>query len=385
MTVHAFRNGHVLLAGGQTVGAACLSVDKGRLTAISSDPRDVAAYAGAIDLQGGWLVPGFVDLQVNGGGGVLFNDATDVAGIRAIGAAHARYGTTAFLPTLISDNPAAIGRALEALDAAIAAGVPGVVGVHVEGPFINPGRNGIHDPSKLRRLDEEQLSALAQPRRGPVLVTLAPELAAPGQIRRLADAGVLVSIGHTDATAEQVQAALADGARGFTHLFNAMSPLHHRAPGAVGAALADRDSWCGLIADGIHVHPLALRLALQARGSDRLMLVTDAMPSVGNDGRGFMLDGREISVIDGRCVSADGTLAGAHLDMAAAVRLMVAEGGATVAEAVRMASATPAAFLRMEGEIGALAIGRRADWVWLDDRLEVRETWIGGQCVARAG
>lgn len=370
-------NGHVP-ANDRIVPGARLEIEAGRLLAVTPADRAVDGDE-LIDLDGGWLLPGFIDTQVNGGGGVLFNDEPTVAGIAAIGAAHARYGTTAFLPTLISDRPAVIATALDAVDAAIAAGVPGVLGIHIEGPFINPARKGIHLEERLIRLDPAVMDLLTQPRRGVVMVTLAPELADPADLMRLTQAGVVLSAGHTDATYEQANAGFAHGVRGVTHLFNAMSPLLHRAPGMVGAALTGEHVFCGIIADGVHVAGPALKLALMAKGVERLMLVTDAMPGVGNGGKPFLLDGREIFVKDGICTDAAGTLAGSGLDMAGALRGMVAMTGCDVASASRMASATPAAFLRLEDEVGMLKIGQRADFVILDVDLAPVQTWIGGR------
>lgn len=331
----------------------------------------------AINLEGGWLLPGFIDTQVNGGGGVLFNDEVDVDTIAAIGSAHARFGTTAFLPTLISDTPDQIAAALAAVDAAIDHGVPGVVGIHVEGPFINEVKRGIHEARRIRRLDTDTLALLTAPRRGRVMLTLAPELCDESDIRTLVKHGVIVSAGHTNATYDEAQRAIAAGLTGFTHLFNAMSPLHHRKPGAVGAAF-DSDTYCGMIVDDAHLHPAVVRLAVRAKGIERLMLVTDAMPSVGTDDTEFMLQGKRIMVRDGVCLFEDGTLAGTHLDMASALRNTIAETGLEVADAAVMASTTPARFLSLDTH-GELAPGKRADWVWLDDKLQPLGTWIGGE------
>lgn len=374
MTMLSFRNGHILTEAG-ALDAAGFDIAGGTLRAINDAASD------AIDLQGGWLVPGFVDTQVNGGGDVLFNEDLSVAAIARIGAAHARYGTTAFLPTLISAPLADIATALDAVDAAIAQGVPGVVGIHVEGPFLNDARKGIHDAGQFRALDDEAIDLLTRPRRGRVMVTLAPECNDARAIARLVAGGVIVSIGHSNATYAQVQAAIAAGATGVTHLFNAMSPLHHREPGVVGAALEDKSLYCGLIVDGAHAHPAAIRVALAARPQDRFMLVTDAMPTVGSVDKQFMLNGERITVENGVCVNADGVLAGSDLDMAQAVRNMIGLG-VEPAAALAMASAHPAAFLGLADSHGCLAPGARADMVWLDEGFGVRGTWIGGERVA---
>jgi N-acetylglucosamine-6-phosphate deacetylase len=309
---------------------------------------------------------------------VLFNDAPTVETIAAIGAAHRPYGTTGFLPTLISDDLAVVDRAMRAAEDAIQAGVPGVLGVHIEGPFLNVKRKGIHDPSKFRVIDEAALALLASLKVGKTLVTLAPETTTPEMIRRLTEAGVIVAAGHTNAAYATMRKALAAGLTGFTHLFNAMSPLASREPGVVGAALESQTAWCGLIVDGRHVDPAVLRIALRTRPLDRFMLVTDAMPTVGLVDKSFDLQGRHIRVVDGVCVDDHGTLAGSDLDMAGAVRNAMAMMGLSLAQAVAMASASPAAFLGLTRQRGTLAPGQAADLVLLDDQLNVQRTWING-------
>jgi N-acetylglucosamine-6-phosphate deacetylase len=369
-------NGRVLTPAGVVDGKGVV-IENGAIAAIL-DAADVPAGARRQDLDGGLLVPGFIDTQVNGGGGVLFNDAPTVETIAAIGAAHRSYGTTGFLPTLISDDLAVVDRAMRAAEDAIQAGVPGVLGVHIEGPFLNVKRKGIHDPSKFRVIDEAALALLASLKVGKTLVTLAPETTTPEMIRRLTEAGVIVAAGHTNAAYATMRKALAAGLTGFTHLFNAMSPLTSREPGVVGAALESQTAWCGLIVDGRHVDPAVLRIALRTRPLDRFMLVTDAMPTVGLVDKSFDLQGRHIRVVDGVCVDDHGTLAGSDLDMAGAVRNAMAMMGLTLAEAVAMASASPAAFLGLTRQRGTLAPGQAADLVLLDDQLNVQRTWING-------
>ena len=327
------------------------------------------------------MLPGFVDSQVNGGGGALLNNDITVEGLATIAQAHARFGTTALMPTLITDTPAAISAALDVVDAAIAQGLPGIIGLHIEGPFINAVRKGVHDPALIRHLDEDLLAELCRPRRGKVMLTIAPEQVEPQALERLRAAGVIISAGHTNATFAEAQAGFAAGLTGVTHLYNAMSPLQHRAPGMVGAALLNDAVWCGIIADGVHVAGPALEIALRMKGTERLMLVTDAMPSVGMSAGSFELNGRTITVTDGVCQDENGTLAGSSLDMAGAVRTMVALTSADVPMASRMASATPAAFLGLADEIGTLATGQRADMVWLDAALQPVQCWIGGGAV----
>lgn len=375
----AFRNGRMLTDAGFETGKMLLVRD-GRIEAIVDSVDGADAF---IDLKGQALVPGFLDTQVNGGGGVLFNEDPSVESIAAIAQAHRRFGTTGFLPTLISDDLHVVARAIHAVRDAIARKVPGVLGIHIEGPFLNHERRGVHDAAKLRSLDAAAVELLSTPHGGVTMVTLAPEKTTPDLIGALDAAGVVVSAGHTNATYDELQPALASGLRGFTHLFNAMSGLGSREPGAVGAALACEKSWCGLIVDGHHVHAETLKIALRAKRHDRFMLVSDAMPSVGADARSFQIQGRPITVIGtangGKIVDDEGRLAGAHLDMATAVRNAVQMLGVDLADALRMASAYPAAFLRLEHELGRIAPGQRANLVLLDDRLAVQQTWIDGR------
>ena len=347
-------------------------------------PRIVAVLHGeppagdAIDLDGGYLVPGFIDAQVNGGGGVLFNNDTSVEAIAAIGRAHRRFGTTGFLPTLISDDAEVMARAIDATRAAIAAGVPGVLGVHLEGPYIAPARKGTHDAGKFRVPDAAEVAMATSLDNGITLITLAPEQVPLATIRAMAARGAIVVAGHTAASYEQARAGLEAGLRGFTHLYNAMSPLQGREPGAVGAALEDRDSWCGVIVDGVHVHPGSLRVALAAKPRGKLFLVTDAMPMVGSDDPAFALYGEVITAVDGVVRNAAGALAGSALDMATAVRNCVQLLGLPLDEAARMASTYPADFLGLGGRCGRIAAGLQADLVLLDESLAVRSTWIAG-------
>ncbi len=371
----ALLNARVLTDAGLESGLAVV-IESGRIADVARANR--LPDCECVDLEGGVLAPGFIDVQVNGGGGVLFNDAPSKETIAQIGAAHRRFGTTGFLPTLISDNLDIVAKAMAAVDAAIEAGVPGVLGVHIEGPFLNPERSGVHDAAKMRELDDVAFALLTSLKRGRTLVTLAPEMTTPEMISRLAAAGVIVSAGHTNATYEQTREAIAAGLTGFTHLFNAMSPLLARAPGVVGAALDDQDTWASVICDGVHIAPPALRIAFRAKRHERLMLVTDAMPSVGANEKIFKLQGKTIRVLNGVCIDESGTLAGADLDMASAVRTVVAETDVRPHEALRMAASTAADFLGLSNVTGRIAPGLRADLVHLDDELRVRRTWIGG-------
>lgn len=382
MTI-ALVNGRVLTDNGFQGGFAVL-IDGDRITglALPSDPRVRAAERH--DLGGRTLLPGFIDCQVNGGGGVLFNDAPTVETIRTIGEAHAKFGTTGFLPTLISDDADVMAKAIDAVNAAVEQGVPGVLGIHLEGPFIAPERKGVHDPAKFRIAGADDIAMVARRHGGVTLLTLAPERASPEVLAQLVDNGVIVAAGHTAADYETTRNALATGVRGFTHLFNAMTPFTSREPGVVGAALEDAGSWCGLIVDGHHVHPASLRVAIAAKAREKMMLVTDAMPPVGSDNPDFVLKGETITVRDGVCQTADGTLAGSALDMATALRNTVNMVGVPYDEAARMASTYPAAFLGLAATHGHISAGYRADFVVLDDTHHVAETWIGGVRVHKA-
>lgn len=382
----ALTNGRVLTEAGFEEGRVVV-LAAGRIEAILRNEQWQAARRGAAaskqtiyDLKGNRLVPGFIDTQVNGGGGVLFNDDPSVDSIVEIGRAHRRFGTTGFLPTLISDDLEVVVQAVRAVQTAIEIGVPGVLGIHIEGPFLNEERKGVHDVTKLRWLDEDALGLLTSLNGGGrTLVTLAPERTSPQIIRKLADAGVIISAGHTNGTYEEIKDALSQGLSGFTHLFNAMSQLTGREPGAVGAALDDADSWCGIIVDGHHVDPVVLRIALRSKRPDRFMLVTDAMPSVGAPNKAFKLQGRPISVADNMCVDEHGRLAGSDIDMASAVRNAISMLGVELEQSLQMASRYPAEFLRLGHELGRIAPGYRANLALLDSKLDVVETWIDGR------
>jgi N-acetylglucosamine-6-phosphate deacetylase len=374
------RNGEKEILFGERVllpdrfAPASLLIADGRIEAVAA-----GRVAGARALpSGAVLAPGFVDLQVNGGGGVLLNDDPSPAAIARIAAAHRPGGTTGLFPTLITDRPGLLGRAAEA----VAAGrdLPGVLGLHAEGPFISPRRPGVHPPEWIRAMtaaDEAELAAIA--RALPLLLTIAPEEVPADAVARLAAAGCVLSLGHTEADALVVAAR--PGLRGATHLWNAMGPLASRAPGPVGAVLDHDALFAGVIADGIHVEPAALRLTFRLLGPARMFLVTDAMPPAGTTDTGFLLGGRPIRRRAGRLETADGTLAGADLSMIGAVRFAAGVLGAPLADALRMASATPCAFARLPDR-GVIRPGAHADLVALDAALDVRATAIGGDWMA---
>jgi N-acetylglucosamine-6-phosphate deacetylase len=377
MTLQALCGAHMLVAGQWRDGQALL-LQEGRIAALCPI-SDVPASAVKIILDGGFLLPGFMDCQVNGGGGVLLNDQPTVEGITAIAAAHRRYGTTGLLPTLISDDLSVVAEAILAVDTAIVAGVPGVLGIHIEGPFLNERKRGIHDANKFRALDDEAIELLSSLKHGKTLVTLAPELTTDATIATLVKRGVIVVAGHSLATYERMESAFAAGLCGVTHLYNAMTQLESRAPGVVGATLDHPTCFAGLIADGYHVHAASMRLALKAMGPERLMLVTDAMPSVGAKDKNFKIGDTQITVENGMCCGPDGTLAGSDLDMASALRNAMAMMKIDLATAATMASTTPAAFMGQSALRGSLCAGLRADIVHLDAAHIVQNTWINGE------
>lgn len=314
-------------------------------------------------IEGGTILPGFVDLQVNGGGGVMFNDDQSVETLSAIARAHARVGTRALLPTLITDMPRRTMAAIDAVEAAIDQGVPGIIGIHLEGPHLSVARKGAHDPALIRPMTDSDMAMLcdAATRLPNVMTTVAPENATPEQIAALTQAGIVVSLGHTDASYDIAMSAFDSGASCVTHLFNAMSPLESREPGLVGAALDDGRVSAGLIADDIHVHAASIRAALAAkRGPGRIFLVTDAMATIGSDITEFTLNGRRVLRRDGRLTLVDGTLAGADLDMPTAIEVMATKVGIGLEQALAMATSIPASCLRSHAGVGRFEEGQPA-------------------------
>ncbi|GHF13756.1 N-acetylglucosamine-6-phosphate deacetylase [Kordiimonas sediminis] len=375
MTI-AFTGGAILTPVGFQTDMSLL-VEGSVITAVGPTAHQDADTV--IDLAGDMLIPGFTDIQVNGGGGILFNDNPTVDAIRAIGRAHRPFGTTGYLPTLISDDLDKTAAAIAAVDAAITEGVPGVLGIHIEGPFLNPLKKGIHNADKFRTLDDAAIDLLSSLKHGVTHVTLAPEQTSPDMIRKLVQRGVKVSAGHTNATYEETMDALDAGLSGFTHLYNAMTPMESRKPGVVGAAFAYARSFAGIIVDGFHVHPGSLKAAIAAKGIHHMMLVTDAMPCVGAKDKSFRLQGIDIKVIDGKCTGPDGTLAGSDLDMISAVRNSINWLDISLESAVAMASTSPAAYLGLTETIGTLETGKQANMLRLSASLDIKESWIGGR------
>lgn len=369
-----FTNCHVI-TGADGASASHFSVADGRVVESDAGMR-------TIDLGQRIVLPGLVDLQVNGGGGTLFNDEPTVDGLRTIAAAHARYGTTALLPTFVTDHLDKLDAAIAAVEDAIAIGVPGIAGIHIEGPFLAEAMKGAHNASRFLQLGVEHLDRLSALRGGATLITLAPESASPDLIAALKARGVTIAIGHSNATLAQAKAAIDAGARGFTHLYNSMSPMVEMAPGCVGAALSDDRTWAGIIADGVHVEPEKLRIAYKCKGPERLVLVTDAMPCAAMEGHAvFHWEGETYTARDGACWNSAGVLSGSALTMIAAVRNAIRLLDVPLEIAAAMASTAPATAMGLSDR-GRLTPGARADFIVVDRELSTLETWIGGVRVA---
>ncbi|WP_323022627.1 N-acetylglucosamine-6-phosphate deacetylase [Pararhodobacter sp.] len=351
---------------------AALSVEDGRVTGLGPDTGE------GLDLGGGVLAPGFIDLQVNGGGGALLGQGDPDAALATICAAHRRLGTAGLLPTLITATPETTAAVLAAGIRAAEAGLPGFLGLHLEGPHLDPRRKGAHERALIRPMEEWDLERLlTAARRLPrLMVTLAPEAASPEQIAALAEAGVLVSLGHSDCTEAQARAAMTAGAGAVTHLYNAMSPMSHRAPGLTGAAL-DGSSAVGIIPDGVHVAPTPFRVAARM-ADERLFAVTDSMALAGTEATEFQLNDRAIHRRDGRLTLSDGTLAGADVTMPEALAWMTGYAGIDRAEALAMTTRRPAD-LAGRPDLGRLVPGARADLVHLSETWRLTRRWFAGE------
>ncbi len=371
-----------LFDGAQMLNNVKLSIVNGRITEMDSQcPQRDAQQCD--ELISALVAPGFIDVQVNGGGGVLFNDDPCVDAITCIGRAHGEFGTTSFFPTLITDDVEKMQAAAEAISAAIKAQMAGVYGVHFEGPHLAKARKGVHAPEHIRPISDAEMALFTRQDLGQVIVTLAPENVSPSDISKLKNSGVIVCLGHSDADFATVIAAIDAGASGFTHLFNAMSPMQSREPGMVGAALLDESSWCGIIVDGHHVHNATLQLAIKAKPAGKVILVTDAMPPVGSTEHSFKLYGDDVIRSGDRLNALTGELAGSVLDMAGAVKNTINRLGVSPEEAIRMASLYPAQFLGLDKTIGMIGLGYQANFVVFDDKYNVTQTWLSGNKLAK--
>ncbi len=364
-----------LFDGDSLLSKQLLTVDNGFINLVQdceAPPNNAVKLPGLVS-------PGFIDVQVNGGGGKLFNTEPNLQTLQTMVNAHGQFGTTAMLPTLITDDIGVMSAAADAVAEAIASGSPGILGVHFEGPHLSTPKKGIHPEQHIRPLSSEEMALFCRQDLGKVLVTLAPENVLPEQITALVSAGVHVCLGHTNADAVTTQKALAAGASGFTHLFNAMSAMTSREPGVVGAALADKDSYCGLIVDHYHVHATSCQVAIRCKGYDKIMLVTDAMAHVGSDITSMPYFDTVIERVGDKLTVPDGTLAGSALDMASAVRNCHRDLFIPLTDALNMASLTPASYLQLQQRFGKLQPGYQADLVCLDSELHVSQSWIGGK------
>jgi len=384
MSDRIFLSGCRIFDGSDFLDGNGLLLEKSKVIGIL-DASTAPANSRHIKLHSDHLiVPGFVDLQVNGGGGVMLNDVQSVEAIQTICAAHARFGSTALLPTLITDNKANTGQALVAGAEATRQNVPGFLGLHIEGPHLSVERKGAHDAALIRRMDSDDLQALLTAKDSlPVLITtIAPENVSPDQVQSLVRSGIRVSLGHTNASFATANHYAKSGASLVTHLFNAMSQLGNREPGLVGAALQVPHLSAGLITDGIHVDPTSIAIAIRAKkGPGHVFIVTDAMSTIGTDLTEFELNGRRILRRSGRLTLEDGTLAGADIDMIASVRYLHIVVGLELGECLRMASLYPAKAVDMSSSLGRLTEGYDASFAVLNDDLTVIETWIKGQKV----
>lgn len=383
--MYAFTN-CVLYTGKDVEHDKTLLIDKGLIHSIIPS-RDIPEEIERIDLDGLAISPGFIDIQVNGGGGLLFNDIPNVETIKTIVESHRQYGTTDMLPTFITGALQDMQLAAESVQFCLDEDIPGVLGIHFEGPFINSEKIGAHDKVYIQPISEGYLEVVKSIDNGITLLTLAPEMVSESEIEELVNSGILVSLGHSNATYIEAMNAFESGASCVTHLFNAMSSFGSREPGVVGAALDNKDAWVSIIADGFHVDYASIRLAKQAKINDRfpesrkkLFLISDAMPPVGDPhNRDYHLGGHDIQVKDGLCVRKDGTLAGAALDMATAVRNCIQHVGIPKDEALRMASTYPAEFLGLDKKLGLIAPGYKANLAIFDEKIKIKGTVFRGE------
>ncbi|MBA6336980.1 N-acetylglucosamine-6-phosphate deacetylase [Colwellia sp. BRX8-7] len=366
-----------LFDGQNFIDHQVLTITDGKITAFDNNISDVD------DVLDGLVVPGFIDLQVNGGGGALFNDSPSLKNIKTIMAAHAKFGTTAMLPTLITDKISVMQQAAEAMAEAMAEKTPGIIGIHFEGPHLSVAKKGAHIEEHIRAISPQEWQVLERKDIGQILVTLAPETVNVDDIARMVSLGIKVCLGHTNADFNTAQKALEAGADGFTHLYNAMSAIQGREPGVTGCALLNDQASCGLIVDGHHVNYESCKLALKTKPAGRVFLVTDAMPPVGTSDVEFTLVGKKVRLNNGKLTSTTGELAGSVLNMAQAVANTHLGLRLPLDEALRMASKYPANYIKQSDIRGSLTIGSQADFVELNDNFTVKSTWISGQAIYR--
>lgn len=381
MTLRLLKGGDVLLSDGRIQRRDILVHSETILTIGPDLNEEKADY---VDNCSGLLIaPGLCDMQANGGDSVLFNDDPSTDGLRRIARAHLKLGTTQLLPTLVSDTLEVVRKGIAAVDGAIANDVTSIVGIHIEGPFLSPEKRGIHRRDDLRKLEDADVELLSSLKNGVTLVTVAPEQVSPDQIRALVANGVIVSLGHSNTTSAKAAAAFEAGASGVTHLYNGMSQLSGREPGMVGAALTHDDVWTSLILDGHHLARASTELVFRAKPKRKCILITDAMPVAGTEATSFMLQGKKISVKDGRCIDERGTLAGAALSLPEAIRHALTYEQVSRENAIEMASRNPAEFLMLDKKHGQIEIGRQADLVCFNSDLECKQVMHLGQWVIK--
>lgn len=325
------------------------------------------------------MIPGFIDIQVNGGGGRLFNFQPDLETLIKMTQSHGRFGTTALLPTLITDEYDVMQQSADTIAEAVAEEIPGIIGVHFEGPFLSKDKKGIHPAEHIRSISDKELALLTRKDLGKVLVTLAPENVSADIIKELTTEGVKVCLGHSNASHEQVLAAIEAGADGFTHLFNAMSPMTSREPGMVGTALSQPHTCAGLIVDHQHVHPEMSKLAIRCKGPENIFLVTDAMGHVGYNGDALPYFDTLISRVENKLTTPDGTLAGSCLDMWQAVKNVHQDLGISLTQAIMMASDSPARYLNIANRVGQLRSGMQADFILVDQQMNIQSVYVAGK------
>lgn len=368
-----------LFDGAQIHEESAVLVEHGKVigvTGVGDIPSDYQ-----LEKLDGTLAPGFIDWQVNGGGDTLFNNEPTVEGLKKIVSGHLRGGTTSMMATLVSDTPEIRSKAVKAVYDLIQSGTTGVLGLHLEGPFFALERRGTHDENHISSISDADIEWLCSIQGFPLIVTLAPELTQSGQIHSLSEQGIIVCAGHTDASSSEIQSALTEGLRGFTHLYNAMRPASAREPGVVGSALLDEHSWCGVIVDGHHVHMDMVRLAQMVKPLGKLCLVSDAMATVGGEKSSFELYGNTITEKNGCLINHEGRLAGSAISMIDAVRNCHLEAGISLTESLRMASVYPAEFLGVDDTLGFFKKGYQADMVHFDRNFCVTQTWVAGEAM----
>ncbi|QSZ41242.1 N-acetylglucosamine-6-phosphate deacetylase [Sulfurimonas aquatica] len=332
-----------------------------------------------INLNGKTISPGFIDLQVNGGNGILFNDEPTIEAVKKIYDGHKKFGTTDFLPTFITGSLKGMKQAVESINKCLSLNLDGVLGIHFEGPFLNQAKAGVHEKKYIRESNVDDIEAISKISNGITMLTLAPEVVPSELILSLQKKGIFISIGHTNATYEEAMNAFSSGASCSTHLYNAMTSLESRAPGVVGASLDNDKAWTNIIVDGIHSSYASVRVAMKAKAKRKLFLVTDAMPPVGGEGDDFRIGDYNISVKNGKCVTMGDTLAGSSLDMASAVRNCIQHVGIDKGEALRMASTYPAEFIKLDNRIGHIKSGYDANLAIFNNQIQVSAVVVKGK------